>query len=184
MAPSSSIQQRTALHSIPNRTIKTVITNAIALTPQGEHILALYDEFKGRKVARTASTVKAANDLGETVMRDEDFRDVLKAIANDEFIKRKQVRTDLDFVYRKYDGFLDRVERARGKRIPGVSGGPLDYNEVVGWTEEQRAAYAHKFREEAEKRLPAGMTEEAFMQLPLEDRIAIIKQIRRQQEVI
>jgi hypothetical protein len=124
-----------------NRPCKASTSRDIVLTRLGEHILDLYDDFKGRKAVRNEAMLLAANRLGEVVGSDEDFLAVLRAIANDPFLEHKQVRTDLDFVYHKYDGFLDIVEQARGRQPPGASGGKTDYNAVVGMTDEQRAAY-------------------------------------------
>jgi hypothetical protein len=155
----------------------------VALTLQGQHILELYDGFKGRKVARSPETIRAANGLGDVVSSDEDFESVLKAIASDPFLKQKQVRIDLDFVYRKYDGFLDIVDRARGKPIPGAANGKTDYNEVAGMTDEQRSEYKRRQKEKHKKALPPGMDHETFMKLPPDERIAVLKKMREQQSV-
>jgi hypothetical protein len=88
---------------------------ATALTLEGQHILDLYQTFKGRKVVESDATIKAANALGAVVGQDDDFLAVLAAIQADTFLNERGVRTDLDFVSRKYDGYLDAVERQRRK---------------------------------------------------------------------
>ena len=110
----------------------------MALTLQGQHILDLYDEFKGRKATRNPETLKAANGLGDVVRSDEDLQEVLKAIANDSFLKQKQVRTDLDFVYRKYDGFLDIVERARKKTSGNAKPAVQSQSSPLGETDQRQ----------------------------------------------
>jgi hypothetical protein len=160
------------------RSRKASTTGDIVLTLQGEHILDLYDEFKGRKAIRNEATLLAANGLGEVVSGDADFQDVLKAIAYDPFLKQKQVRTDLDFVYRKYDGFLDIVEQARGRQPPGACGDKTDYNEVAGMTDEQRAAYKHTQQEKLQQAQPPGVDRQALMNMKPEERIALLKKMR------
>ncbi len=114
---------------------------------------------------------------------DEDFLAVLNAIVNDPFLKHKQVRTDLDFVYRKYDGFLDIVEQARGRKLPGASGGGTDYNAVMGMTDEERAAYKRAQQEKLKQALPPGVDRQALMNMAPEERIAVLRKLREQQSV-
>jgi hypothetical protein len=166
-----------------SRSRKASTSRDIVLTLQGEHILDLYDEFKGRKAIRNEATLLAANGLGEVVRSDADFLDVLKAIAYDPFLKQKQVRTDLDFVYRKYDGFLDIVEQARGRQPPGACGGPTDYNEVAGMTDEQRAAYKRTQEEKLQQMQPPGVDRQALMNMKPEERIALLQKMRERQSV-
>ncbi len=159
---------------------RTTPKSEVVLTLHGQHIIELYQVFKGRKVMLTEDTVTAANHLGEFVGRDEDFSEVLKAIAADDFLRQKKVRWDLDYVYRHYDEFFDIVERNRGKQPPGVTGDEMktDYNEVMGMTDEQRAEYARRQRE---KQRFAGVDREILMKMPPEGRIAYLRQIREQQ---
>ncbi len=166
-----------------NRPRRVSTSRDIVLTRPGEHILDLYDGFKRRKAIRNEATLLAANRLGEVVGSDEDFLAVLNAIANDQFLKHKQVRTDLDFVYRKYDGFLDIVERARGRQPPGESGGKTDYNAVMGMTDEERAAYKREQQEKLKQALPPGIDRQTLMNMKPEDRIPVLRKIREQQQV-
>ena len=93
-----------------------------SLTLQGQHIIAIYSQFKAeicqtkqRPVTPTEDNIKAANSLGDIVESDDDFKEVLRLIFNDSFLKQKNVRIDLDFVYRKDDGVLDKVDKLRGQ---------------------------------------------------------------------
>jgi len=92
------------------------------LTLQGSHIIEVYEAFKKRKITRNAGNVKAANGLGDVVESDQDLNEVLTLMANDKFLKDHSVRIDLDFVYRKYDGFLDRVDKLREQAKKRTSG--------------------------------------------------------------
>jgi hypothetical protein len=124
--------------------------------------------------------VTAANHLGEFIGRDEDFSEVLKAIAADDFLRKKKVRWDLDYVYRHYDEFFDIVERNRGNQPPGATGDETktDYNAVMGMTDEQRAEYARRQRE---KQRSTGMDRETLMKMPPQERIAYLRHLREQQ---
>lgn len=83
------------------------------ITLHGQHILDLYQEMRGRKITQNDVNVRAANGLGDVAENDEDFRDVYRMIMDDPFLNKNNVTRDLDFMYRKYDGFLDKVERFR-----------------------------------------------------------------------
>jgi len=159
---------------------RTTPKSAVVLTLQGQRIIELYQVFKGHKVMLTEDTVTAANHLGKFVKRDEAFSEVLKAIATDDFIRKKKVRWDLDYVYRHYDEFFDIVERDRGKQPPGATGDETktDYNAVMSMTDEQRAEYARRQRE---KQRSAGMDRETLMKMPPQERIAYLRQLREQQ---
>ena len=150
------------------------------MTLHGQYIIELYQVFKGRKVMLTEDTVTAANHLGEFVGRDEDLSEVLKAIAADDFLRKKNVRWDLDYVYHHYDEFFDIVERARGKQPPGATEGEMktDYNAVMSMTDEQRAEYARRQRE---KQRSTGVDRETLMKMPPQERIAYLRQLREQQ---
>lgn len=158
---------------------RTTNQEEIPLTLQGQHIIDLYGSYKGRKVTRTEETIKAANNLGDTVASDEDFLEVLKAIDNDKFLKERKVRTDLDFVFRKYDGFLDTVMKDRKGRASGAP--TTDYNEVAGMTDEQRAAYKRQQEEKREKQMPKAVREE-MMKLSPEARIDFIRKWKQEHQ--
>ncbi len=83
----------------------------LQLTLQGEHVLSVYETFKHRKAPRTDVTIKAANGLGEVIEDDALFTRVLEAVRDDSFLNERGVRTDLDFIYRKYDGYVDILTR-------------------------------------------------------------------------
>jgi len=159
---------------------RTTPKSEAVLTLHGLHIIELYQVFKGRKAMLTEDTVTAANHLGEFVERDEDFIEVLKAIATDDFIRKKKVRWDLDYVYRHYDEFIDIVERDRGKQPPGATGDETktDYNAVMSMTDEQRAEYARRQRE---KQRSTGVDRETLMKMPPQERIAYLRHLREQQ---
>ena len=158
---------------------RTMPKSEIALTLHGQHIIELYQVFKCRQVMLTEDTVTAANHLGEFVERDEDFSEVLKAIATDDFLRKKKVRWDLDYVYHHYDEFFDIVERNRGKQPPGATEGETktDYNAVMSMTDEQRAEYARRQRE---KQRSAGVDHETLMKMPPQERIAYLRHLREQ----
>ena|SRR5579859_644016 len=114
--PATPEQASNISHSQGKATSKGKLPKKAAtqqLTLQGQHIIDFYQQFKGRKVTLNDENIKAANGLGDTVECDEDFNEVLIAIKNDKFLKDHSVRIDLDFVYRKYDGFLDKVDKMR-----------------------------------------------------------------------
>lgn len=96
------------------------------LTLQGSHIIEVYEAFKKRKITRNPDNVKAANGLGDVVDTDQDLNEVLTLMANDKFLKEHGVRIDLDFVYRKYDGFLDRVDKLREQAKKRTNNNRLD----------------------------------------------------------
>lgn len=103
-------------------TLQPPVPQKPILTPSGEHIIDLFEKYKKRKATRSESTIQAANGLSEVVEQDQDLLDVLKEIDQDDFINKRSVRTDLDFVYRKYDGFFDVVCRKRSLPAKNVSG--------------------------------------------------------------
>lgn len=140
------------------------------LTLQGSHIIELYEAFKKRKITRNPANVKAANGLGDVVANDTDLNEVLTVIANDKYLKEKDVRVDLDFVYRKYDGFFDVVVRLREKAARGQNNSnnnqaPVsladkqaefskhakDQERLQQEMERRRAAIAERERKQAEK---------------------------------
>jgi hypothetical protein len=140
----------------------------VVLTLQGQHIIDLYQQFKGRRILPTDETVNAANKLGEFVEHDENFLEVLQAIADDEFLKKKRVRWDLDYAYRKYDEYLDSVERKRGNEEK------TNYIAVMGMTATQRAEYVQRQREQQQQEMPTE-DRKTLMGLSPPDRIACLK---------
>jgi hypothetical protein len=107
----------------PTRTTRGRPANTLTL--QGQHIMEIYPVLKAevtgtkrRPVSQTEENVKAANGLGEIVECDEDLKEVLRCIFDDKFLKEKNVRIDLDFVFRKYDGFLDKVDKLQKQASP------------------------------------------------------------------
>ncbi len=162
-------------NSHPKKGTRQPAKSEVVQTLQGQHIIDLYQQFKGRKILPTDETVNAANKLGQFVGRDEDLMEVLQAVVDDEFLKKKRVRWDLDYVYRKYDEYFDIIESNRRKRPPSASsGGKTDYTDVVSMTEEQRAEYVQKQREKLRQDMSEG-DRETFMKLPPGDRIACLK---------
>lgn len=157
----------------------TTNKEAVPITLQGQRIIELYGSHKGRKVTPTEATIKAANELGNTVASDEDLKEVLEAIDNDPFLKKNKVRTDLDFVFRKYDGFLDQVLKERKKRVSGAP--TTDYNKVAGMTDEERAEYKRQKQAEREKVMPKAVREE-MMKLTPEDRIVFIRKWKQENQ--
>lgn len=83
------------------------------ITLQGQHIIDLYQELRKRRITLNDGNIKAANGLADVVDCDEDFRDVFRMIQEDPFLNQKNVKRDLDFMYRKYDGYIDQVVKAR-----------------------------------------------------------------------
>ncbi len=94
---------------------------SVQLTLQGQHIHEVYQTFKERRIALTESTIKAANGLGEVVEDDAVFLKVLEAIRDNAFLKERKVGTDLDFVYRKYDSYVDIIKRPEEPQKTGPS---------------------------------------------------------------
>lgn len=83
------------------------------ITLQGQHIIDLYQELRKRRITLNDGNIRAANGLADVVESDEDFRDVFRMIQEDQFLNQKNVTRDLDFMYRKYDGYIDKVIKAR-----------------------------------------------------------------------
>lgn len=95
-----------------------------SLTLAGQHILDVYQTFKGRKSNPGKATIDAANGLADMVTSDEELIAVLTEIRDNEFLNKNQVARDLDFVFRKYEKYLDVVER---KKKPPHNGKKQEY---------------------------------------------------------
>lgn len=83
------------------------------LTLQGQHIFDLFQAARTRKVSQTDATIKASNGLGEIVESDDDFTEVHRLMKEDPFLKEKGITVDLDFMYRKWDRYIDKVDQLR-----------------------------------------------------------------------
>ncbi len=121
----------------------------IVLSSSGKHIVELYAKHKNRRVSMTEQTIIAANGLGEVVEQDNDFQLVLKEVDADDFINKRKVRVDLDFIWRKYDGFLDVVRRKQRSDppthenkpgSPTQSSGGLSMADIIAETQKRKVA--------------------------------------------
>jgi hypothetical protein len=83
------------------------------LTKEGQHIRELWETCTKRKLSLTPANIKALNGLGEVVESDEDFNDVYKMMKNHGYYKDKKVRIDIDFMFRKFDGWIGEVDEYR-----------------------------------------------------------------------
>jgi len=73
----------------------------------------LYKQVKGRRPSATPKNVAAANSLGVILEDDETITDetvigVIQTMTNDPFLIEHKVGIDLDFVFRKWDTYLDK----------------------------------------------------------------------------
>ena len=83
------------------------------LSKEGQHIRELWETCTKRKLSLTPANIKALNGLGEVVENDEDFFDVYKMMKDYGFYKEKNVRIDIDFMFRKFDGWIGKVDEYR-----------------------------------------------------------------------
>ena len=85
-------------------------------------MFSLYEECKHRKLVRNKENCAAANLLGEVVgTSDNDnarFKGIMEMIANDTWLKEKGIRTDLDYLARKWEGWADKYDKAQQKTAP------------------------------------------------------------------
>ena len=114
--------------------------NKNPLTLAGQHILDVYQTFKGRKTNPGKATIDAANSLVSIVASDEEFREVLQDIEDDPFLNEKNIARDLDFVYRKYEKHRDVIERKKKVKQNGHNGTapPVASNGIRNFTQERK----------------------------------------------
>lgn len=83
------------------------------LTPEGQHVREWWEAQTKRKLSTSLENVKALNGLGEIVTCSDDFNEVRQAMKDDPYYVDKNIRVTPDLMYRKYDGFMDRVDKKR-----------------------------------------------------------------------
>lgn len=124
------------------------------LTLAGQHIIDLYDASKPvkRKTMLNHENVSRANGIGEMAESDDDFNEVVRLMRADDFLKQNNVAIDLDFICRKWDRYIAKVDQLR-----------------------EAAAQAEKARREAEERAKTQAPPRTIKLTPLQQQLRDIE---------